>query len=428
LREGRRIRGTPNTAVERVIARNVFDSRGSPTVEVEVVTKGGCGKALAPSGASTGVHEAVSYPRGGVDEGVRLVKGIIEPRLVGFDASETSMVDNLLHELDGTKDFSKLGGNVCLAVSLAAAKAAAVSRGVPLYVQLSGKTDASLPHPLGNVLGGGKHAGKNAPDIQEFLALPVRAKSFREMAWANIVAHKEVKGFLEKVDPTFTGGKGDEGAWAPNLDNEKALDTVVKAAEVVSDRTGVEVRVGLDVASSSLWDEKSQRYIYQRGWKRSRGEQIDFILELIRSYNLAYVEDPLHEEDFEGFAELTAKSKSCLICGDDLFTTNTERLNYGIRLHAGNSIIIKPNQIGTLSDTFKAVRMAKEANYVPIASHRSGETCDSYLAHLAVGYECPVIKLGVVGGERLAKVNELLRIEEALGGKAKIARLNPIGE
>jgi len=408
-----------------VTARKVFDSRGNPTIEVEVVTSRGRGEASAPSGASTGIHEAISYPKGGVDEGVRLVKSIIEPRLVGVDASETSTVDGLLRELDGTKDLSRLGGNVCLAVSLAAAKAAAASRRMPFYAQLSGKMEAALPHPLGNVLGGGKHAGRRAPDIQEFLVLPVEARSFHEMASANIVVHKEVRSLLEVADPTFTGGKGDEGAWAPNLDNEKALEVVAKAAEGVSKSMGVEVRIGLDVASSSLWDKKSQRYVYEReGMSRSQGEQIDFILEMIRRYDLVYVEDPLDEEDFEGFAELTAKNKSCLICGDDLFTTNTERLSRGIKLHAGNAIIIKPNQIGTLSDTLKAVKMAKEAGYVPVASHRSGETCDSYLAHLAVGYECPVIKLGVVGGERLAKVNELLRIEETLGDEAKVARLD----
>ena len=380
---------------------------------------------MAPSGVSRGFHEAATYPEGGVDEGMRLLRSIIEPRLVGVDASETSRVDSLLHVLDGTRDFYKLGGNVCLAVFLAAAKAAAISKGIPFYVQLSGKTNSTLPIPLGNVIGGGKHAGKRAPDIQEFLVLPLKARSFREMASANIAVHKEVRSVLDELDPDFAGGKGDEGAWAPNLDNEKALEVVAKAVEAVSNNMGVEVRAGLDVASSTLWDEKSQRYIYEReGIGRGRGEQIDFILEMIRRFNLVYVEDPLDEEDFEGFAELTVKSKPCLICGDDLFTTNTERLSRGIELHAGNTIVIKPNQIGTLSDTLKAVKMAKDAGYTTVASHRSGETCDSYLAHLAVGYGCPMIKLGIVGGERLAKVNELLRIEDSLGDNARVTRLN----
>lgn len=413
------------SAIEKIVARKVFDSRGNATIEVEVYTKGGCGIALAPSGASTGIHEAVSYPKGGVDEGIELIKNIIEPRFIGIDASETSTVDDLLHELDGTKDFSRLGGNVCLTVSMAAAKAAASSENTPFYAQLSEKKDTALPHPLGNVLGGGKHAGKNAPDIQEFLVLPVRAKSFLDMASANIAVYKEVRSLLEKADPTFTGGKGDEGAWAPNLSNDKALEIVVNAADAVSADTGVEVRVGMDIASSSFWDSKSKKYVYERaGVRRSRSEQIDFILEMIRKYKLVYVEDPLDEEDFEGFAEITEKSKNCLICGDDLFATNIDRLSRGIKLHAGNAIIIKPNQIGTLTDTLKAVKMAKDAGYLPVASHRSGETCDSYLAHLAVGYECPVIKLGVVGGERLAKVNELLRIEESLGNKSRVAKLS----
>ena len=412
--------------IERLAARSLFDSRGNPTVEVEVVTKEGYGSALAPSGASTGIHEVVPYPEGGVDEGVRLVKALIEPRLVGFDSSETATIDGLLHELDGTRDFSKLGGNICLAVSLAAAKAASASRDVPLHVFLSGNTAGYLPHPLGNVLGGGKHAGKNAPDIQEFLVLPVKAESFRVMASANIAVHKELSRLLEKTDPTFTGGKGDEGAWAPNLSNEKALDLVAEVAETISKETGVEVRVGLDVASSSLWDKKSETYVYEReGVHRNRGEQIDFVLELIRRYGLVYVEDPLDEEDFEGFSEVTKRIRgSCMICGDDLFTTNTDRLGRGIKLKSGNAIIIKPNQIGTLTDTLRAVKMAKDVGYTPVASHRSGETCDSYLAHLAVGYECPVVKLGVLGGERLSKVNELLRIEESLGSSARVAKLS----
>lgn len=411
--------------IVKINARKVFDSRGNATIEVELLTKAGCGVALAPSGASTGLHETVSYPKGGVDEGIKLIKNTIEPRLIGVDASETSTVDEFLHELDGTKDFSKLGGNVCLAISMAAAKAAALSKDIPFYEQLSGEKETSLPHPLGNVLGGGKHAGKNAPDIQEFLVLPMKAKSFLDMASANIAVHKEVRNLLEKTDKTFTGGKGDEGAWAPNLNNDKALEIVVKAAEVVSSQTGVEVSVGLDVASTSFWDTKSKKYIYERsGVSRTRNEQIDFIIELIKKYKLVYVEDPLEEEDFEGFAEITKKTKNCLICGDDLFTTNTYRLSQGIKLHAGNAIIIKPNQIGTLSDTLKAVKMAKDAKYIPVASHRSGETCDSYLAHLAVGFKCPIIKLGVVGGERLAKVNELLRIEESLGEKVRVAKLN----
>ncbi len=384
---------------------------------------------MAPSGASTGIHEAASYPKGGVDEAIRLIQDRIAPRMRGVDAAETETIDHLLHELDGTNDFSRLGGNTCIAISMATAKAAAASLGIPFFSKLSGRDNGVLPHPLGNVLGGGKHAGKNAPDIQEFLALPLKARSFAEMAASNVSVHKKVRALLEKADSTFTGGKGDEGAWAPNLDNTQAIETVSQAAEEVSKESGVRIAVGLDVASSSMWDADTGKYVYSRECaRRSPGEQVDFVLNLIQTYHLVYVEDPVNEEDFQGFVELTSKAKACLICGDDLFTTNTERLAQGIKMRAGNAIIIKPNQIGTLSDTYKAVRMAIKAGYVPVASHRSGETCDTYLAHLAVGYDCPIIKVGVVGGERVAKVNELIRIEQFLDKKGRVAELRMIGD
>ncbi len=366
----------------------------------------------------------ISYPKGGVEEAIKAIEKLVVPKLVGIQLEKQKEIDKILHEADGTKNFSRIGGDTAIAISLAASKAAAASKKMQFFQYLSEGKSVALPHPLGNVLGGGKHAGGKAPDIQEFLALPVKVKSFAEAAWANISVHKRVSQLLGKVDATFTGGKGDEGAWAPNLDNVKALDVVAEAVEAVSSELGVGVRAGLDVASSSLWNEKSKLYVYNReGTKRDSGEQIDYILGLIKTYRLAYVEDPLHEEDFEGFAELTKKAKSCLICGDDLFTTNVERLQRGIRLKAGNAIIIKPNQIGTLTETSKAVTLAVGAGYVPVASHRSGETCDPYLAHLAVGLGCPIVKLGVVGGERIAKVNELLAIEESSEEKSKIAEL-----
>jgi enolase len=369
-----------SSLITDIQARKVFNSRGSPTIEIEVSTKNGFGRALAPGGASKGLHEAVSYPDGNVDQAVKLVGDLIA--------------------------------------------SAASSYGIPLYQKLSEKKSYELPHPLGNILGGGKHAGKNAPDIQEFLALPVEVVSFVKSVEANIRVHIIVRELLKRADVTFTGGKGDEGAWAPNVDNNTALDVVSVACERTTKELGVGIRVGLDVAASSFWDDKRQLYVYSReGVERETGEQIDYILDLIKTYRLVYVEDPVHEEDYEGFVEITKKAKDCLICGDDLFTTNTRRLETGINLKAGNSIIIKPNQIGTLTDTNKTVRLAKSFQYVPVASHRSGETCDPYLAHLAVSYGCPIVKLGVVGGERLSKINELIRIEEDLGDKTRMAEL-----
>jgi len=410
--------------IEGIKARKIFNSRGTPTIEVEVRSKNSLYRAETPSGASTGLHEVVSYPSGGVEEAIKVVKEVVAPKLIGIAVEKQKEVDQLLHEVDGTKNFSRIGGDTAIAISLAVSKAAAASKNMLLFQYLSGGKSNALPHPLGNVLGGGKHAGGKAPDIQEFLVLPVEAASFSEAAWANICVHRKVGELLGKTDATFAGGKGDEGAWAPNLDNNKALDVVAGAAEDISDELGIGVRVGLDLASSTFWDEKRKSYVYHReGARRGPGEQIDYVLGLIRTYRLVYVEDPLHEEDFKGFAEITRKAKSCLICGDDLFTTNPERLRQGIGLKAGNAIIVKPNQIGTLTETSETVTLADSTGYVPVASHRSGETCDPYLAHLAVGFNCPIVKVGVVGGERIAKINELLMIEEFLGEKSRIAEL-----
>ena len=412
------------TIIEDVRARKIFDSRGSETLEVDVITFGGFGRAAAPAGKSVGTFEVVSYPERGVNQAVREVDEVIAPELIGMNADKQETIDALLHEIDGTANFSNIGGNTVYAVSLAVAEAAASSRGIPLFQHLAGVTANELPHPLGNVLCGGKHAGRKAPDIQEFLVLPVDMGSFAEAVEANIKVHLEVRKLIEKTDSTFAGGKGDEGGWAPNLDNEKALELVAKACETVSDETEVKIRPALDFASSSIWDAKKQRYVYLRdGIQRDQGQQIDYVTYLIRKYRLTYVEDPLHEEDYAGFAKLTKEVKNCLICGDDLFVTNKERLERGIKLGAGNAIIIKPNQVGTLTDAHAAVKLAKNAGYIPVLSHRSGETIDAHLSHVAIAFGCAIIKAGVVGGERMAKLNELIRIEEALGSRAKVAKL-----
>jgi len=254
------------------------------------------------------------------------------------------------------------------------------------------------------------------------LVIPLKAPTFSDAAEANVLVHQKVGSFLKKVDKSFTGGRGDEGAWAPNMKSEEALGIVVKACEEVSRELGVECRVGVDMAASTLWKQKEKCYVYTRdGTKRDSGEQLDFVLHLVENYNLAYVEDPFHEEDYEGFAELTKKVKKCLICGDDLFVTNRERLIRGIKMCAANSIIIKTNQVGTLTDAWETTKVAKKARYIPVMSHRSGETNDTHLAHLAVAFRCPVIKAGVLHGERVAKINELIRIEETLGNRAKMS-------
>ena len=411
-------------------ARKILDSRGNPTIEVEVVVQDRRGSKLtvataaAPSGASKGKHEVVAFPEGGVDVAIEKIERLA-PKLKGADLFELEKTDAHLRKLDGTPNLHELGGNTTVAISMAVAKAAALVKQVPLFRYLGGQGACELPYPLGNVLGGGKHAGVRAPDIQEFLALPVGARKFVEAVFANARVHKKVRGLIEAKDKTFTGGKGDEGAWAPNLGDVDALEIVAQACEEVGDELGFEIRPALDVAASSFYDEGKKAYIYKREDKtRGSDEQIDFVIELIKTYKLFYVEDPLQEEDFEGFSELTRKvGKDCLICGDDLFVTNVGRLQKGIKAGAANAVLIKPNQIGTLSDTFAAVRLAKKHDYMPVMSHRSGETHDETIAHLAVAWGCPLIKTGVVGGERIAKLNELIRIEEELGEQARMGEL-----
>lgn len=410
-----------STTIENIIARKIFNSRGEDTLEIDIVTVAGFGRASAPSGASRGKAEVVPYPKGGVDQAIDVVEDLIVPELIGRASEDQKEIDLLLHEIDGTKDFRKIGGNTAFAISLATAEAAANSYGVPLFQHLAGYLADELPYPLGNVLGGGKHAQGKAPDIQEFLVIPLEARTFLGAAKANVLVHQKVGSFLKKADKTFTGGRDDEGAWAPNLESEEALGIVVKACEEVSKEMGFECRAGLDLAASTLWNPNEECYMYSRdGTKRNSGEQMDFVLHLIKNYDLAYVEDPFHEEDYESFAEVTKKVKKCLVCGDDLFTTNLERLADGIKICAGNAVIIKVNQVGTLTDSLETTEVAKKARYVPVMSHRSGETNDPHITQLAVGFRCPVIKTGVLGGSRMAKINELVRIEETLGNRAKM--------
>ena len=413
-----------STVIEDVTARKTFNSRGEETLEVDITTMAGFGRASAPAGASKGKAEVVSYPQGDVDKAIEKVTNIIAPELVGRNADEQKEIDALLHEIDGTTDLSKIGGNTAYAVSLATAEAAATSYGMPLFEYLSGYLADEIPHPLGNILGGGKHAYGKTPDIQEFLVLPLKANSFYEAARANTSVHKKVGSLLKRADRSFTGGRGDEGAWAPNIKSEEALDMMLKACEAVSEESGVECRVGLDIAASSLWKTKEKRYVYAREEvRRSPEEQLDFVLGLVENYSLAYIEDPFHEETFEAFAELTKKTKNCLVCGDDLFATNMERLKKGIETGAANSVIIKINQVGTLTDAWKATEMAQKAQYTTIISHRSGETTDAHIAHLGIAFHCPIIKTGIIGGTRISKINELTRVEEMLGERAKMPAL-----
>jgi enolase len=413
--------------IEDVIARRVFNSRGEETIEVDIVTASGFGRASAPAGKSRGKNEVAYYPQGGVDQAVKKVEELVAPEIVGLNADFQEEIDRTLHEIDGSKDFRVIGGNSAFAISVANAEAAANSCGSLLFQHLGGTLADELPYPLGNSMSGGQHTHGKSPDIQEFLVFPQGAESFVEAASTNVQVHRMLGNMLRKQDKLFNEGKSDEGAWVANVGNLEALEILSSACEEVSSEQGFECALGVDVAASSLWDGKQKKYVYEREkTKRESGEQLDFILGLIHKYHLAYVEDPFDEEDFNSFQELTKKAKNCLICGDDLFTTNDERLSRGIKAQAANAIIIKVNQVGTITDALETVEMARKNGYVPIMAHRSGDSCDWHIAHLAVAFKCPVIKAGIVEGARIAKINELIRIEEFLGDRAKMADLKTV--
>jgi enolase len=344
------------------------------------------------------------------------MEDFIASELIGMDANDINTIDEVLKEIDGTDNLAAIGGNTTVAISMAVAKAAAQSYNMPLYKYIGGHLVNELPFPLGNMMNGGAHAGVNAPDIQEFLVVPTGANSVVEAVFSNASVHKRLKELIQTKDSNFTGGKGDEGGWVPNITNDAALEIQAKACEEIGDELGIEIRPSLDMAASELWNADEQKYVYaQDGVKRDTGDQIDFVKDIIDTYNMFYVEDPFDESDFNGFSELTSKvGEKCLICGDDLFVTNKELLAKGIETKAANAIIIKPNQIGSLSETYATVKLAKENDIIPVVSHRSGETTDETIAHLAVGLSCPMIKTGAIGGERIAKLNELIRIEEEL--------------
>ena len=396
------------TRITDVRLRRVLDSRGNATVEADVTTEsGGFGRAAAPSGASTGEHEAIELP---ANEAIAQAREHAVPRLEEeVFAGNQRDVDAVLHAADGTDDFSKIGANSAVAISMAAAKAGADVLGAPLYQHLGGTFRGDqFPTPLGNVVGGGEHAAE-ATNIQEFLSAPVGAPSVTEAVFANAKVHARIQEILHEDDiPT---NKGDEGAWAPPIGDAKAFDVVDQATSDVSDELGFEIGFGLDMAAAELYEDGE--YVYEGEDNRSTEEQIEYVTEMVEEYDLVYVEDPLDENAFEAWADLTENvGDQTLICGDDLYVTNVERLQDGIDEDSSNSILIKPNQIGTLSDAVDAIELGAANGIQSVVSHRSGETEDTTIAHLAVGTGAPYIKTGTVGGERTAKLNELIRIEQ----------------
>ncbi|MFA5331655.1 MAG: phosphopyruvate hydratase [Methanoregula sp.] len=394
------------TTIESIELRKILDSRGNPTIEADIYTAGGFGRAAAPSGASTGSAEAkVLPPDTAIDNAIQN----LIPALIGMDSADQECFDDQLRDIDGTANFAAIGANVAVALSLANAKAAASSIGIPLFRYLGGAFVKETPLPLGNVIGGGAHAA-NATEIQEFLVVPGGAADAQEAVFANAAVHKNVKELLKKKG--IAAGKGDEGAWAPQIDDALAFELIAEATACVADEMNVSVDMGIDVASSQMWNGEGYKY---RDRIRSTEDQIAYIAELVDKYNLVYVEDPLHEDDFDAFAQLNDQiGNRCLLCGDDLFVTQVDRIEKGIEKNSANCVLIKPNQVGTLTDTFEAVRLAHTQGLDTVMSHRSGETTDNTIAHLATAFSCVFLKCGIVGGERIAKLNELIRIEEQL--------------
>lgn len=398
------------TEITEVVIRKILDSRGNPTVEVDIFTPSGFGTASAPSGASTGANEVVAFPEEGVDHAISVFTEDAAPKLLGQEVTEQQEIDALLVEIDGTDNFSSLGGNVAVATSLAVAKSAAFALGLPLYRYLGGAFTIKTPFPLGNVLGGGKHA-VGGTDIQEYSAIAM-GPSARESVFANAQVHLAVKKRLKQKYPDTAIGKGDEGAWVAKMDNEEALELVADSCKEASESVNFQISPCLDIAASELY--KDGIYHYRNGDLDTEG-QIEFVTHLVENYNLYLVEDPLDQEDFEGYSQLTkAVGDRCIIVGDDLFVTNPQRVKKGIEMKSANAVLIKPNQIGTLSKTIETIKLAHENGYKTVISHRSGETTDSTIAHMGVAFGCHAIKTGVVGGERTAKLNELIRIEEEL--------------
>ncbi len=417
------------TEIIDIHAREIMDSRGNPTVEVDVtLSDGSFGRAAVPSGASTGAHEAVELRDGdktrflgkGVQKAVASVNNEIADAIVGMDAEDQIAIDEAMIALDGTPNKAKLGANAILGVSLANSKAAADAAGLPLWRYVGGAHARTLPVPMMNIVNGGAHAD-NPIDFQEFMILPVGAPSLKEaVRWGAEIFHT-LKGALKKEG--HNTNVGDEGGFAPNLPSaEAALDFCMKAIEQAGFKAGADVALGLDCASTEFF--KNGAYDYEgEKVKRSIAEQVDYLAKLVSAYPIVTIEDGMAEDDWQGWKLLTDKiGAKCQLVGDDLFVTNVTRLSRGIKEHIANSILVKVNQIGSLTETLAAVEMAQRAGYTAVMSHRSGETEDATIADLAVATNCGQIKTGSLArSDRLAKYNQLIRIEEELGNQARYA-------
>jgi enolase len=393
--------------------RLIFNSRGSKTIEVDIISDDKFfGRASAPSGASVGKHEAQSFKENSPEKSLEELNKNLS-KFIGIESHDPKAVYDILKNIDNSENYSKIGGSVAYAISLASVESASKALHEPLFRVLKPVGDYKFPYPLGNILGGGSHAGPGTPDIQEYLICPIGATNIIEAIEINIKVHKQLKTILEKLDNNFTYGRGDEGAWAPNLNNDQALEVVEKAVSDSGYDSGKEVAIGIDFASSSFWNEKNKSYDYLRqGLVRSPNEQIDFVDDLIDKYHLIYVEDPVHEEDFEGMSIINKNNPDCLITGDDMLVTNKNRVKESMKYKSCSGAILKVNQAGSLYDALEFANECNKNDIKLITSHRSGESIDSHISEIAVATSSKLLKTGVIGGERVAKLNQLVRLLE----------------
>ncbi len=360
----------------------------------------------------TKTYEAASFPEGGPEESLRILNEN-STKFLELESNDLKSIDEVIKSIDNTSNYSKAGGALAYAVTIASMESAAKSAGKPLFELISEQNDYRFPIPIGNILGGGAHAGPGTPDIQEILISATGSKTIRDAIETNFKVHKELRNVIEKTDPSFTNGRGDEGGWAPKCDNEKALELCAQACENLGYTLGKEVSLGVDFASSTQWNEEKQLYVYERaGFENTPEKQIEFASSIIEKYKLIYAEDAVHEEAFDDMSELVSKFPKTMITGDDLTVTNKDILKKAIEKKSCNAAILKVNQAGSLYDALEFAKTAQSNDIKLITSHRSGESTDSQISHIGIGTNSKMLKVGVVGGERVAKLNELIRLSE----------------
>jgi len=399
--------------ITSLTGRILYNSRGTKTIEIDIITDNKfLGRVCAPSGASVGKYEAVSFPDSKPEQSLAIINENSK-KFIGCDASDLKLIHDTIKSIDISENYSEIGGACAFAITIAAAESTAKALDIPLYKMINKNDELKFPFPIGNILGGGAHAGPGTPDIQEILVASIGAKTIREAIDMNLQVHKELRKLIQKEDPYFTNGRGDEGGWAPKFDNEKALEISTKAIENLGFTLGKEIALGVDFASSTQWNEDKGKYIYDRaGFENDPGEQIEFAAKIIEKYKLIYAEDAVHEEAFEDMALLTKKFPDRMITGDDLTVTNAKILKKAIEQNSCNAAILKVNQAGSLFDALEFSKMANANNIKLITSHRSGESTDSHISHIGIATKSKLLKVGVVGGERVAKLNELVRLSE----------------